>query len=95
MSSVGLSSIKNARTLIADNQRLHAKDWLDEHGYNFGWYKERGGEMVLVQINKDTGIAERPDEVLDNHKHNELRKYVRRKSMEDAKLRRARRLVRK
>jgi len=85
--------VKNAKQLIADNQRYHAKCWLDAHGYDFGWKDTKEG-LVLVRVNERTMLAERPDEALDKKQYRELRCYVRARSMEDARLKRARRLDR-
>ena len=92
MSRSIITRAREMRTLVANAQRSHAKDWLDEHGYNFQWRDEKG-ELVLVQPAKhNASVLLRPDEVLSKDELKACQKYVREKMREDSKKRQIRAL---
>ena len=89
------SVIKRARemkTMVADAQRSHAKDWLDSHGYKFQWHDGEEG-LVLVQPAKhNAGVLLRPDEVLTKGELKKCQRYVKERMHEDSKKRQLRAL---
>ena len=92
MSKSIIARAREMKTMVANAQRSHAKDWLDDHGYNFKWHDDKG-ELVLVQPAKhNASVLLRPDEVLSKDELKECQRYVREKMREDSKKRQIRSL---
>ena len=76
MSKSIIARAREMKTMVANAQRSHAKDWLDDHGYNFKWHDDKG-ELVLVQPAKhNASVLLRPDEVLSKDELKDMYKFI-------------------